>query len=235
MPAMPEDAEAGVIEGLYRWATAPDGPKHRATILFSGSANLAAREAQTQLAEHYDVAAELCSATTYKRLREQALSTERWNRLHPASRARTPRVTGAPRRRRARDRGHRLHEGGPRPDRPLGAPGPLVHAARHRRLRPQRHPRGAAALLRDRRPARRRGHAGRAGGGRRGRSRRSSRTPSTATTSTPSGSIRASPSEVGLPGSYRWPRNPDSCTAWSAANISAARVWRAGQEVGRTG
>ncbi len=93
MPAMPEDAEAGVIEGLYRWSTAPDGPKHRATILFSGSANLAVREAQTQLAEHYDVSAELFSATSYKRMREQALSTERWNRLHPGQSARTPRVT----------------------------------------------------------------------------------------------------------------------------------------------
>ena len=68
MPAMPEDVDKGVVEGLYRWSVAPDGPKHRATILFSGSANLAAREAQAQLAEHYDVAAELFSATSYKRL-----------------------------------------------------------------------------------------------------------------------------------------------------------------------
>ncbi|MEQ1787592.1 MAG: pyruvate dehydrogenase (acetyl-transferring), homodimeric type, partial [Acidimicrobiales bacterium] len=93
MPAMPDDVEKGVIEGLYRWAAAPDGPKHRASILFSGSANLAAREAQTQLAEHYDVAAELHSATSYKRLREQALSTERWNRLHADQPARIARVT----------------------------------------------------------------------------------------------------------------------------------------------
>jgi len=93
MPAMPEDVDKGVVEGMYRWSVAPDGPKHRATILFSGSANLAAREAQAQLAEHYDVAAELFSATSYKRLREQALSTERWNRLHPDQPARTPRVT----------------------------------------------------------------------------------------------------------------------------------------------
>ncbi|HEY9556631.1 MAG TPA: pyruvate dehydrogenase (acetyl-transferring), homodimeric type, partial [Acidimicrobiales bacterium] len=61
--------------------------------LFSGTANLAAREAQQQLAEHYGVGAELHSATSYKRLREQALSTERWNRLHPDQPARTARVT----------------------------------------------------------------------------------------------------------------------------------------------
>src|SRR3546814_15061538 len=79
----------GVIEGLYRWDTAPDGLQHPATILFSGTANLAAREAQQQLAEHYGVGAELHSATSYKRLREQALSTERWTRLHPDQPART--------------------------------------------------------------------------------------------------------------------------------------------------
>ena len=93
MPPMPDDVAKGVIEGLYRWESAPDGPKHRATILFSGSANLAAREAQRELLEHYDVAAELWSATSYKRLREQALTTERWNRLHPDQAGRTPRVT----------------------------------------------------------------------------------------------------------------------------------------------
>ncbi len=93
MPAMPDDVATGVIEGLYRWSNAPDGTAHRATILFSGSANLAAREAQAQLAEHYDVGADLYSATSYKRLREQALTTERWSRLHPDQPARTPRVT----------------------------------------------------------------------------------------------------------------------------------------------
>jgi pyruvate dehydrogenase E1 component len=93
MPSMPDDVAKGVIEGLYRWSAAPEGPAHPATILFSGSANLAAREAQAQLAEHYDVAAELFSATSYKRLREQALSTERWNRLHADQPARAARVT----------------------------------------------------------------------------------------------------------------------------------------------
>ncbi len=63
-----------------------------ATILFSGTANLAAREAVTELAEHYDVAAELWSATSYKALREEALAAERWNRLHPSQEARVPRV-----------------------------------------------------------------------------------------------------------------------------------------------
>ena len=93
MPPMPDGAADGVIEGLYRWAAAPDGAVVPATVLFSGTANLAAREAQTELAEHYGVGAELWSATSYKRLREQALGTERWNRLHPGETPRTSRVT----------------------------------------------------------------------------------------------------------------------------------------------
>jgi pyruvate dehydrogenase E1 component len=93
MPAIPDGAESGVIEGLYRWATAPEGAAIPATILFSGTANLAARAAQVELAEEYGVGAELWSATSYKRLREEALTTERWSRLHPSQPPRTPRVT----------------------------------------------------------------------------------------------------------------------------------------------
>jgi pyruvate dehydrogenase E1 component len=93
MPPMPEGVAEGIIQGLYRWADAPDGHAHRATILFSGTAQGAAREAQVELSERWGVGAELWSATSYKRLREQALSTERWNRLHPTEPARTPLVT----------------------------------------------------------------------------------------------------------------------------------------------
>ena len=96
MPAMPEgDAaaiRAGIMDGLYRWAPAPEGPSKQATLLFSGSAQGAARHAATELAEHFDVGVELWSATSYKRLREDALAVERWNRLHPAQESRQPEV-----------------------------------------------------------------------------------------------------------------------------------------------
>ena len=97
MPALdPERAaevEEGVVRGLYRFADAPEGPSKRATILFSGISHGAARAAANELAEHYDVAAELWSATSYKSLREEALAAERWNRLHPSQERRTPLVT----------------------------------------------------------------------------------------------------------------------------------------------
>jgi len=92
MPAMAPGVEKGILDGLYRWAVAPDGPSKRATLLFSGSAQGAARQAAAELAERYDVGVELWSATSYKALREDALSTERWNRLHPGQEPRVPLV-----------------------------------------------------------------------------------------------------------------------------------------------
>ncbi|MEA1903263.1 MAG: pyruvate dehydrogenase (acetyl-transferring), homodimeric type [Actinomycetota bacterium] len=92
-PAKPEGVDRGIVEGLYRWAPAPEGTDTDIKILFSGTANLAAREAAADLAEHYGVGAELWSATSYKQLREEALSVERWNRLHPAEPEKTPLVT----------------------------------------------------------------------------------------------------------------------------------------------
>ncbi|HEV3401086.1 MAG TPA: pyruvate dehydrogenase (acetyl-transferring), homodimeric type [Acidimicrobiales bacterium] len=102
MPAMPPgpagpgssvSAEEGILRGIYRFAPAPDGGARPATILFSGTAHGAAREARQLLAEHHDVAAELWSVTSYKALREDALAAVRWNRLHPTDLVRTPYLT----------------------------------------------------------------------------------------------------------------------------------------------
>ncbi len=94
MPAMPDRAGIAeeIVRGLYRWAEAPAGPSKRATVLFSGSAHLAARDAAAILAADYDIGVELWSATSYKALREEALAVERWNRLHPTEAPRTPLV-----------------------------------------------------------------------------------------------------------------------------------------------
>ena len=87
MPARPEHVSIDdVLSGLYRWNDSPV-PEPKATIVFSGTAQAAAREAQTALAQR-GVGVELWSATSYKRLRENALEVERWNRLHPLETAR---------------------------------------------------------------------------------------------------------------------------------------------------
>ena len=94
MPAKPDHVDPRhVCEGLYKFEDAPAGDGPTATILFSGTAHLAARAARDQLAERYGVRCELWSATSYKALREEALSTNRWNRLHPLDEPRAPLVT----------------------------------------------------------------------------------------------------------------------------------------------
>jgi pyruvate dehydrogenase E1 component len=99
MPAQPAGSTEGILRGLYKFADAPasgaeargDGePARRATIMFSGPAWRAAARAAELLAAEHDVAAELFSVTSYKALREDALSAERWNRLHPTERPRAP-------------------------------------------------------------------------------------------------------------------------------------------------
>jgi pyruvate dehydrogenase E1 component len=116
MPALPEDPDEaervrlGAVRGLYRFEAGDgtdgaddgvsdspagsdrgEGPK--ATILFSGTAWRAAAAARRLLAKDWGVGAELWSVTSYKSLREDAISAERWNRLHPGEPERVPYVT----------------------------------------------------------------------------------------------------------------------------------------------
>jgi pyruvate dehydrogenase E1 component len=96
MPEAPADLDvAGILQGLYRWQPAPEiaEAKGRAAVLFSGSSWHLALAARDDLAESYGVGVELWSATSYKRLREEALAVERWNRLHPTEAPRAPYVT----------------------------------------------------------------------------------------------------------------------------------------------
>ncbi|MDF0664666.1 MAG: pyruvate dehydrogenase (acetyl-transferring), homodimeric type [Nitrospira sp.] len=83
MPAMPPDAEEGILEGMYRFRPAPEGARHRAQILASGPLVNEAIKAQVLLLERYGVAADVWSVTSYKALRMRALEAERWNMLHP--------------------------------------------------------------------------------------------------------------------------------------------------------
>jgi len=48
--------------------------------------------AQRMLAERYQIASDVWSATSYQQLRNDALSADRWNRLHPEAEPRKPRV-----------------------------------------------------------------------------------------------------------------------------------------------
>jgi len=94
-PAQPtgDHIVPGILNGLYKWSDAPEKQDIEATIIFSGTAHQAARDAQVELSVRWGVAASLFSATSYKRLREEALEIQRWNRLHPIAEQKKPWVT----------------------------------------------------------------------------------------------------------------------------------------------
>jgi pyruvate dehydrogenase E1 component len=92
-PAMPEGSRDDILRGLYRWSAGWGELETRATVVFSGTAQGAAREAQQELAERWGIGVELWSATNYKAMREDALEVERWNRFHPTDEPRTAFVT----------------------------------------------------------------------------------------------------------------------------------------------
>jgi pyruvate dehydrogenase E1 component len=104
-PPMPADSpearaelEQAILRGLYRYAPAagePDTERPRAQILASGVGVRWALEAQRLLAEDWDVAADVWSATSWTELRRDALACEEWNLLNPDAQARVPYVTQA--------------------------------------------------------------------------------------------------------------------------------------------
>lgn len=97
MPQRPGGiTDTDITNGLYRYATIaasdPD-PALNASVVFSGPAHIAALDAARTLAETHGITVDLWSAPGLKQVREQALATERWNRLHPQAEPRVPDVT----------------------------------------------------------------------------------------------------------------------------------------------
>src|SRR5207253_860441 len=91
MLSMPEGATDGILKGLYKLRPAsvkPASPKAKVHLFGSGPILMHALKAQELLAEHFGVAADVWSATSYKELRRDALDAERWNLLHPSEKPR---------------------------------------------------------------------------------------------------------------------------------------------------
>ncbi len=91
-PALPPQAEAGILKGAYRVRTAAKGGKLRATLLGSGTILLECLAAAEMLEADYGVRTEVFSVTSFSELRREALECERWNLLHPGEPARVPYV-----------------------------------------------------------------------------------------------------------------------------------------------
>jgi pyruvate dehydrogenase E1 component len=94
MPEMPKGVEQGILRGLYRYKPA-DGKKAVVQLFGSGPILNEALAAQSILAEKFNVAADVWSATSYTELRREALAVERWNRLHPGDKPKQPYIITA--------------------------------------------------------------------------------------------------------------------------------------------
>jgi pyruvate dehydrogenase E1 component len=91
-PALPPQAEAGILKGAYRVRTAAKSGKLRATLLGSGTILLECLAAAEMLEADYGVRAEVFSVTSFSELRREALECDRWNLLHPGEPVRVPYV-----------------------------------------------------------------------------------------------------------------------------------------------
>ena len=159
MPILPLGSTEGICRGIYRLSERDLGPKKPQVQLFGSGAILReALRAQDILEPQFGVSSNVYSVTSYKALYDDGRECERWNRLHPDEPPRQPYVAAGARRRAGPGRGRLgLRQRRAAVDRPVGRPG--LHGAGHRRLRPQRGPRGAAAVLRGRRREHRPGRA----------------------------------------------------------------------------
>lgn len=94
MPAMPEGVVEGILRGMYRVKSAAGG-EAQVQLFGSGPILREALRAAEILATKYGVQADVWSVTSYNELRRDALTAERWNRLHPAEKERQPYVLEA--------------------------------------------------------------------------------------------------------------------------------------------
>jgi pyruvate dehydrogenase E1 component len=89
MPPMPQGCEEGILKGMYKLRTVaaqgkPVAPKLPAVNLFgSGSILREVIRAAELLSEHWGVASDVWSVTSWKELRREAQECRRWNMLHP--------------------------------------------------------------------------------------------------------------------------------------------------------
>jgi pyruvate dehydrogenase E1 component len=95
-PAEPENVDVeGILHGIHRYSTAPEGDGAKAQVLASGVAVQWALEAQRLLHEDWNVQADVWSVTSWNELRRDGLATDEHNFMNPDGELRVPYVTKA--------------------------------------------------------------------------------------------------------------------------------------------
>ncbi|QNL49639.1 pyruvate dehydrogenase (acetyl-transferring), homodimeric type [Olivibacter sp. SDN3] len=82
MPEMPKDSKEGILKGMYRFKKSSAGRRKRKAHLFgSGAIMTEVLQAADLLEKDYKVSVDIWSITSYKALYDDAIDTERKNRL----------------------------------------------------------------------------------------------------------------------------------------------------------
>ncbi len=83
-PEMPDDAEEGIIRGIYKLSNQTLGkPRAKVQLMGSGTITRCVLDAAQILAEKYGISSDVWAVTSYTELRREAQSIERWNMFHP--------------------------------------------------------------------------------------------------------------------------------------------------------
>lgn len=93
-PGLTKGDEDGIIRGMYRLKKGGKN-KVRAQLLGSGTILREVMAAAELLEQDWNVSADIWSVTSFTELRREGLDCERFNMLHPTSKAQVPYVTSA--------------------------------------------------------------------------------------------------------------------------------------------
>jgi pyruvate dehydrogenase E1 component len=99
-PPMPQDAQEGILRGMYLLWETPDHDRPRVQLLGSGTILREVLAAAEMLDSDFGIGADVWSVTSFTELRRDGIEVERHNMLHPLSEQRSAYVTDLLRNRR---------------------------------------------------------------------------------------------------------------------------------------
>ncbi len=99
-PPMPQDAQKGILRGMYLLWETPDHDRPRVQLLGSGTILREVLAAAEMLDADFGIGADVWSVTSFTELRRDGIEVERHNMLHPLSEQRSAYVTDCLRNRR---------------------------------------------------------------------------------------------------------------------------------------
>jgi len=92
-PDLPSGVEEGIIRGMYKLRAPQKEAKHHVQLLGSGTILREVIKASECLEAEYGISSTIWSVTSFNELRQNGLSVERHNRMHPTAKPQVPFVT----------------------------------------------------------------------------------------------------------------------------------------------